>query len=555
MNQCALLKFLGAVTAALTLSTCVRPVQDTRSPATAQQKASAAKAPQRPNILFCFADDWGRYARIYARVDGAGTINDVLRTPALDRIGREGVVFRHAFVPAPSCSPSRASVVTGMYFYRCGSHANLRTPEWGRAPNPFAQLPGFPVLLQQHGYHIGFTGKTVAGSKTGGGKTRFSRAGLNMNRWSQRVSAAEDKRAARAKILDEVRGNFRQFLAGRTADQPFLYWFGPHNLHRSWVRGSGKALWGIDPDALKGKLPAFLPDVPVVREDFADYLGEVQAWDAMIGALLEELERFGELDRTLIVLSGDHGMPGVPYGKCNVYDLGVHAPLLVRWGDRIQGGRVVDDFVNLMDLAPTFLASAGVDPPATMQARSFLDVLLSDKQGHVDPSRDHVIVGQERHVPNARAGNLPYPKRAIRTREFLYIRNFKPDRWPMGDPRGVDESEAPSFDQLASRTGVTFADMDASPTKAWLVTHRAEPNVHRYYRFAFGKRPAEELYDLRRDPHQVNNVATDARFTAVKARLAARLMKHLRQTGDPRVIGNGDAFDRPPYAADKLPLR
>ena len=247
--------------------------------------------------------------------------------------------------------------------------------------------------------------------------------------------------------MDEVRGNFKAFLADRQSGQPFCYWFGPTLTHRAYEKGSGQALWGIPPDTLQGKLPKFMPDVPEVRADFADYLGEIQAWDAGVGVLFEELEAAGEFDDTLIVISGDHGMPGVPGGKCNLYDFGVGVALVARCPGG-KTGRIVDDFVNLMDLAPTFLEAASVDRPAVMTGRSFWNVLCSDKAGQVDPGRTWVVTGRERHVAAAREGNLPYPHRALRTADFLYVRNFAPDRWPMGDPGSVSDSGSPSPNEL-----------------------------------------------------------------------------------------------------------
>ncbi len=170
-------------------------------------------------------------------------------------------------------------------------------------------------------------------------------------------------------------------------------------------------------------------------------MGEIQAWDAGVGVLLEKLEDIGELDNTLVVISGDHGMPGVPGGKCNLYDYGVGVALIAR-GPGVKGGRVVDDFVNLMDLAPTFLEAGGVKPPDVMTGRSFLNVLRSDKSGQVDPTRTWVVTGRERHVAAAREDNLPYPHRALRTADFLYIRNFAPDRWPMGSPKFDEQSRS-----------------------------------------------------------------------------------------------------------------
>jgi uncharacterized sulfatase len=347
--------------------------------------------------------------------------------------------------------------------------------------------------------------------------------------------------AARDRILGQVRDNFAAFLADRKEGQPWLYWFGPTTVHRQWVKGSGKALWGIDPDSLKGKLPAFLPDVPQVREDFADYLGEIQAYDAYIGVLLKKLEEARELDNTLIVISGDHGAPGFPRGKCNLYDFGVGVTLAARWPGG-KGGRVVDDFVNLMDLAPTFIEAGGGKLPTGMNGKSLLNVLKSEKSGQVDPERFYVVTGRERHVAAARAGYVPYPHRALRTREFLYIRNFKPDRWPMGDPR-----DGATAAQVEKTTFVTFADMDASPTKAWLVANRDDPKVKPYHDLAFAKRPGEELYDVRKDPDQVKNVADDAAYADAKAQLSKRLMKLLEEAGDPRVTGDKMKFERSPF--------
>ncbi len=129
--------------------------------------------------------------------------------------------------------------------------------------------------------------------------------------------------------MEEVRGNFRSMLAGKKKEAPFAYWFGPTNVHRKWTKGSGKDLWGIEPDSLQGKLPPFLSDVPVVREDFADYLGEVRGFDMALGVLVEELKKAGEFENTIIVISGDHGPAGFPHGKCNLYDFGTRVALSI----------------------------------------------------------------------------------------------------------------------------------------------------------------------------------------------------------------------------------
>jgi len=511
--------------------------------------SAVVAAEKRTNILFAFADDWGRYASCYAGLDGRPSANDVVKTPNIDRLAREGVLFKNAFVGSPSCTPCRSALVSGQYFFRTGRAAILSGAVWDM------NIPSFPLLLNDAGYRIGETYKvwspgTPGDAPIGGGKFAYEKAGGRVNQFSQAatslVAKGKSVADARDEILNDVRGNFDAFLADQKPGTPWLYWFGPTNVHRKWTQGSGKALWGIDPDDLKGKLPPFLPDVPEVREDFADYLGEVQAWDAEVGELLKQLEASGQMDDTLIVVSGDHGAPGFPHGKCNLYDFGVAVALVARVPGG-KGGRVVDDFVHLMDLAPTFLDVGGVASPAVMTGRSIWEVLKSDASGRIDPSRTSVVTGRERHVNIAREGNLPYPQRALRTPDFLYIRNFKPDRWPMGDPKTLTDTASPSHGDLVNETYAAFADMDASPAKAWVIEHRNDSQFRKYFDYAFAKRPGEELYDLHKDPDQIHNVADDPAYASQKQELSERLMKTLVDAGDPRVTGDGTTFDNPPF--------
>ena len=512
---------------------------------------SASAADSRPNILFFFADDWGRFASLYAEVNGPGSVNDVVSTPNFDRIAKKGVLFRNAHVNAPSCTPCRSSLLSGQYFWRTGRGAILRGAVWD------AQIPAYPLLLKDAGYHLGKTYKvwspgTPADAPYGQQAHAYQKAGGKFNQFSQNVtrmvSEGRDLEAAKEVLYDEVRGNFRDCLAARAPGQPFCYWFGPTNVHRPWVKGSGKKLWGIDPEALKGKMPPYLPDVPEVREDLADYFGEVAAWDHAIGLLIDAVEKAGELDNTLIVISGDHGAPGFPHGKCNLYGFGTGVALSIT-GPGVQGGRVVDDFVNLTDLAPTFLEAAGVNVPEVMTGRSLWPVLKSDKSGLVDPERTWVVTGRERHVENARADYTPYPQRALTTHDHLFIINFRPDRWPLGDPYGLGANETePSAEEIAETTRVTHPDEDAGPTKAWLVGARKTAEWQRHYEWVYGRRPKYELYDLKKDPHETTNVADDPAYATIKADLEKRLLAELQRTGDPRLIDDGKFFETPPMA-------
>lgn len=523
----------------------------------------AAEKPRRPNIVFAFADDWGRFAGAYADADGPGTPNDIVRTPNFDRIAARGVLFRNAFVNAPSCTPCRSSILSGQHFWRTGRGAILQGAKWDDT------IPSWPLLLKDSGYHIGKTWKvwspgTPADAPFGRQQYAYQQAGGRFNQFSENASRmvanGRSLDDAKSELLAEVRGNVRAFLAKRTAGEPFCYWFGPTNVHRLWVRGSGKTLWGIDPDKLKGKMPPFLPDVPEVREDLADYFGEAAAFDAALGVIVEELEKAGELENTLVAVSGDHGPPGFPHGKCNLYDFGSRVALAIA-GPGVRGGRVVDDLVSLPDLAPTFLEAGQVDVPERMTARTLWPVLTSDKSGLVDARRTQAFIGRERHFESAREGNLPYPQRAIRTAEHLFVINFRPERHPLGDPYGLDGDESPAAANLERNTFATLPDEDAGPTKAWLVRNRNEPEWKPYFDRAYGRRPREELYDLKSDPHQMKNVAADPAYAKVAAELRERLLDELRRTGDPRLVDDGKFFETPPLAGpladdvDKPPPR
>ena len=231
---------------------------------------------KRPNILFAFADDWGKYASAYAKVDSRPGANTVVKTPTFDRIAEKGVLFKHAFVTAPSCTPCRSSLLSGQYFFRTGMGAILQGAKWDAA------IPSYPLMLRDSGYHIGETYKvwtpgSPADAPYGAGKYSYEKSGQMFNGFSQmttkRVAGGMLVKDAKQVLYDEVMGNFNAFVDDWNRDKPFCYWFGPTLVHRKWTKGSGKALWGIDPDDLKGRLPKFLPDVHEVRQDFADYLG------------------------------------------------------------------------------------------------------------------------------------------------------------------------------------------------------------------------------------------------------------------------------------------
>jgi arylsulfatase A-like enzyme len=247
------------------------------------------------------------------------------------------------------------------------------------------------------------------------------------------------------------------------------------------------------------------------------------------------LEKEGELDNTIVVMSGDHGMP-FPRCKTNLYDWGVRVPLAVRWGAKVAPGRTVTDFVSLTDLAPTFLAAADVDAPERMTGRSLLPILQHSGKGRIDPGRDSVVFGRERHTPAQRKPSIEgFPMRAIRTDRWLLILNLAPDRWPAGVPRGATH-----------RIG-SFADCDNGPTKSIITALKDDPRDGRFYDLCFAKRSAVELYDCRADPDQVSNLAADPDHADTIGRLRAKLVAYLKQTQDPRFTDQPAGFDEYPY--------
>lgn len=462
-------------------------------PQTARADDEPKSPESRPNILFCIADDWGW--------PHAGAYGDAgVKTPTFDRLAKEGVLFEHAYVSSPSCTPCRNALLTGQWHWRLDTGANL----WSQLP---VGLPVYPLLLEDAGYRVGTSGKSYGPGRLEG--------------W-QRFPAGKKFR------------NFQEFLKDQPADQPFCYWLGSSDPHRPYKLNSGNQS-GID--LAKVHLFPHYPDDEVVRGDIADYYFEVQRFDGLIGSAVAAVEAAGKLDATIIVMTGDHGMP-FPRCKGNLYDSGVRVPLAVRWGNAIPAGRRVTDMVSFTDIGPTFLSTAGVAVPDVMTGRNLLPILLSEKAGRVNPEYGTIFFGKERHCP-AQVANNPggYPSRAIRTDNYLYIRNFDPERWPAGTP-----------DYKNARMNSWIGDCDGSPTKRYIVANRELDDEHgRSYDLCFGQRPGEELFDLKKDPDQLVNVANQPEYAGVKAKLAAQLMAKLKETGDPRAIGGGEKFDTYPY--------
>lgn len=474
----------------LTMAPCLRAAYDSPVPA-------------RPNILFIVFDDWGG-------LEHAGAYGSTwIKTPNFDRVAREGALFMNAFTSNPKCAPCRSSILTGRNSWQLREGVS----HGGYFPAGFEV---YPDLLEEAGYVVGMTGK---GWGPGDFATRARRernpAGPNFNKRTMKPIASGIRNT-------DYAGNFEDFLNQRPAGKPFCFWMGFSEPHRAYERGSGLRLGKRLEDV---RVPAYYPDNDVIRGDLLDYAVEVEWGDMHIGRALQALEATGELDNTLVIVTSDHGMP-FPFVKGQIYEDGFHLPLAMRWGNVIAPGRVVEDFINVRDFAPTYMEIAGLAPHPQMTGRSLANILRSPQSGWIE-HRNEMLIGKERH-DIGRPNDASYPVRALRTPEFLYVRNFFPDRWPAGNPE------------------TDFGNVDASPTKE-VLKHLGG----HYYDLSFGKRPADALFRITDDPENVRNLAHDLAFVPKMEEMRDRMMQLLREEGDPRALGQGEIFDTYPYLGSR----
>ncbi|SDF64192.1 Sulfatase [Dyadobacter soli] len=270
-------------------------------------------------------------------------------------------------------------------------------------------------------------------------------------------------------------GNLEAFLKERKAGEPFCFWYGGHEPHRAYEFGSGsskgnKKLGDID------RVPAYWPDNDTVRQDMLDYAYEVEYFDQQLQKMLTILDRAGELDNTIVIVTSDNGMP-FPRTKGHLYEFDNHLPLSIMWKKGIKApGRKVTDFVSFIDLAPTILELSGLKNQTAMlmQGKSLVPLFTFAKSGQVDAARDHVLLGKER-TDVGRPHDQGYPVRGIVKGKLIYTRNYEPDRWPSGNPE----------------TG--YLDTDGGPTKTQILVGRRVGRDSTRWQLAFGKKGADEL--------------------------------------------------------------
>ena len=435
----------------------------------------AEAAPTRPNILILLADNWA-----YPHASALG--DPVVHTPTFDALANEGMLFRNAFCQVPSCSSSRAVLLTGKVSHQLRDAGNL----WGHFPKEFET---FPLSLAEAGYKVGYTIK-------GWGPGRY--LGERHSRGNPNPAGFKSE-------------SFEAFLES-IDDSPFCFWFGSHDPHRPWTPDS-ENLKGLDHSQIA--VPGYLPDHEVVRKEMLDYYAEIQRFDMECGMILQLLEGEGKLENTIVIMLGDNGWQ-MPRGLANVYDAGTHVPLVMQWPGFINGGVTVDTFVSFEDFAPTLFDLLGIRPDWSMTGKSFKNVLTGKTLNH----RSEVFLERERHA-NVRTGNRSYPCRAIRTNDFLWIWNLSPELSPAGD--------AETYWAVGP-----FGDIDNSETKSLLLGADDASGLARFRNLAIGMRPEFELYDLKADPWQVNNVSGSRDYRRIERGLRTQVLRWMKATDDPR---------------------
>ncbi|MEO9891915.1 sulfatase [Aurantibacter sp.] len=446
---------------------------------------------KRPNIVFMIADDWSfPHAGIYG--------DETVRTPTFDKLANDGALFENAYCAAPSCAPSRASILLSKYPHQMESAGNL----WSIIPNKF---PNWVSMLKNVGYHTGR-------SRKGWAPGDFKAGGYENNPAGKEYA------------------DFDSFLNEKKNGQPFVYWFGSTDPHRKYETNAGVKT-GMDINTVK--VPGFLPDVDCVRNDMMDYYFEVERFDRESGGIINRLKKEGQLENTIIIMTSDNGMP-FPRAKANLYDYGTRMPLAIYWKGHIEGGKRISDFVNFIDFGPTFLEAASVDVPKEFQGSSLLELFSSNSKKF---DRSTVFLERERHA-NVRKGDLSYPVRAVRTKDYLYIKNFEPNRWPGGDP-----DTHVSVGQ--------YGDVDNSISKYIILNMEGKPTDKDYFKLAFNKRPSEELYVLAKDPYNLKNEAKNEAYKNVLETMRNSLQDWMIETNDLRAKEpQTDYWDKVLYTPD-----
>lgn len=492
-----------------------------------------------PNILIAISDD-----QSFTHTSFAGC--KFVKTPAFDRVAKNGVYFTCCYVGSPGSAPSRGSLVTGRYPWQneqSGQHAS----SWMKKYVPFADL------LSANGYYTGSTGKGVQPFQYARNERDSlwrveDAAGKQFSSFTYKKDSPSDDRTAGGIDRTNYYANFKDFMSKKEKDKPFYFWYGANEPHRGYEKDS----WKRNDKKLEDVIvPSFLPDNDIIRGDILDYAVEIEWFDLHLSRILNYLDSIGELENTIVIVTGDNGMP-FPSAKANCFEYGVHVPLAISYPKGFPAGRIIDDPVSFVDFAPTILEMTGTSPEGMLPifGKSVAYILKSSKSGIADETKKYVFAGRERHS-SSRWNNLGYPQRAIRSKDYLFIWNATPERWPAGAPQRLKDG---TTNDLYPMYGIdengkhnsewAFTDIDASPSKSFLVENCENEKYSRFFDLATAKRPEFELYQVKNDPGCLNNLSGISAFSDIEKEMKTALFEELKLSGDPRVVGlDKDIFE------------
>ncbi len=460
-------------------------------------QAQDSTAPDRPNVILLIADDvsWNDHG-CYG--------NSAARTPHIDALAAGGLRFDAAYLTASSCSVSRSSIITGRY-----PHNNGKAAELHQAIS--LHLPWFPEILREAGYYTAISGKHhMTTTKPTPGQ-------------SPRPTAFDHVDGGRATGNSGGHANWVSVLENRPRDQPFFLWFAAYDAHRDW---DGDREWIEEkygpmhqPEAVS--VPPFLSDDPETRQDLASYYNEVTRFDYFVGQVVQELQRQQQLSNTLLLVMADNGRP-FPRAKTRLHDSGMRTALVAHWPQGIvQDGKgqptATSSLVSAIDLAPTILELAGCEVPPTVQGISLLPIF-----GNPAASvRRYAFSEHNWHDYEAHG-------RSVRGGDYLLIRNQRTALAWQGPADSVRSSSHQQLRALRDAGKLTAAQADV------FLAPRAEV----------------ELYNVRKDPHQLDNLAGNPQWKQVETELLAVLDRWSEETHDsvPAIL-SPDTFDRETGAA------
>jgi arylsulfatase A-like enzyme len=450
--------------------------------ATPPAPQATVRPPGRPNIIWISNEDMGPRLGAYG---DAGA-----RTPVLDRLARESIRYTRAFTTAPVCAPSRAAIITGMYQTAIGAQ-HMRTTEdrVPELPGPYLAVPpfyvkAFPEYLRAAGYYT-----------TNRAKTDYQ-FGVPFTIW------------------DDL-GRHAHWRNRADKSQPFFSVFNLEVTHESQIFPSSPARKGkpivTDPATLQ--VPPYYPDTPAVREELARMYDNIADMDAQVGEILKQLEDDGLADNTIVFYWSDHG-DGVPRAKRSLYDSGLRVPLMIRWpkqlGSTLTPGSAPDELVSFVDLAPTVLALADVEIPAHVQGRVLVGPRAAPPPEFVFAARDRMDIEYDM-------------MRSARGAQFLYIRNFSPELPYAGHVIYRNQSAImQEWFRLEAERKLT------GPAALWMRT----------------RRPAEELYDTKVDPHQIDNLAAQPAHRATLVRMREAVTAWMSRIGDQGLVNESEMIER-----------